>query len=977
MKELREKATNPKESRTESFKPNQSCSPGHPFRTAMNFSSFSARTSAETSAKAYPSSELKLGTVSNESPPCLSPASSFIKSSTKITLIIFIAIIFAASPKAFARLSSAQTYSSPTSSPAPKKKVALVQCLTIRPPTIDGRLDEPAWQLGDWYSDFVQFHPYEGKAPTEQTAFKILHDDSHLYIAIRCYDSKPETIERRLGRRDNTSGDYVMIFIDSLHDLRTSYCFAVNAAGVKADQILANDLFDRNKIDLSWDPVWQARAAIDDKGWTAEMKIPFSQLRFTTKGEQVWGLEVWRELFRNGEISLWQPIPRNAPGWASQFGELRGMIGLKPPRQVEIMPYAVGKLRYYLAEPGNPFQTGKAKNLLGGLDSKVGLSPNLTLNFTLNPDFGQVEADPSEINLTAYETYFEEKRPFFVEGQNITHFQITGGDGDFSYDKLFYSRRIGRAPQIYPQINGYCSVPPSTTILGAFKLSGKTRNGWSVGAMEAVTAREIASTFDSEAGLYGREMVEPLTNYFAFRLSKDYRQGATIVGTMFTTVNRDLGGTVKTWLHRSAYSAGFDLYHSWKNRRYYFSLKLVGSGVSGSEEAIARTQLSSTHYFNRPDADYLTFDPTRRSLYGHGGSVDFGRSGGSRLVFSTGVTWRSPGLELNDMGYLRYADIAMQYVWIGYRFFKPFSIFRSLNLNFNQWSGWNFGGERIFAGGNVNTWAQFKNYWSLSFGLNRHFSGLSQSALRGGPLLRVVPALNIWSYLQTDARKKIRGGLQGQWRRSDNGDSLSLNFGPQITYVPMPAFNLSLLPSWSIFRNELQYVRRFEYGTEKRYLVGRIDQKTVSMIVRLNLSLTPDLTVQFYGMPFISAGKYSRFKMITQPRVKKWGERYHLLGDDEISYDERVGAHQVDENRDGQVDYSFRNPDFNFLQFRSNLVLRWEYRPGCTLFLVWSQSRTDYGCSGLLDFGSDFSSLFSTKPDNVFLLKLSYNFYNF
>lgn len=854
------------------------------------------------------------------------------------------------------------------------KKVALAQRINPKPPAIDGKLDDPAWGHGDWYTDFVQFHPYEGQAPTEQTAFKVLYDDSHLYIAIRCYDSKPETIERRLSRRDSTSGDYVMVLIDSLHDLRTSYCFAVNAAGVKGDQILPNNSFDERTVDLSWDPIWEVKTAVDSQGWTAEMKIPFSQLRFSTASEQVWGLEVWRELFRKGEISLWQPIPKNAPGWTSQFGELRGMTGLKPPRQVEIMPYTVGRLRYYPAEPGNPFLTGREKNLLGGLDGKIGLTHDLTLNFTVNPDFGQVEADPSEINLTAYETYFEEKRPFFVEGQNIINYRITGGDGDFSYDNLFYSRRLGRAPQIYPNNTGFCSLPVSTTILSAFKLSGKTRSGWSVGAMEAITSREKASIYDPDSGNYGSTVAEPLTNYAAFRLSKDYRQGATVIGTMFTAVNRNLEGEAENLLHRAAYSGGFDLYHSWKERQYYFSMKLVGSGVFGSKGALQRTQTSSVHYFQRPDADYLNYDPERRSLYGHGGSIDFGRIGGSRLMFSTGVTWRSPGLELNDTGFLRYADVVMQYLWFGYRFYKPFSIFRNLSINLNEWMGWNFGGERIFAGGNINTWMQFKNFWSLSFGLNRQFPGLSQSALRGGPLLRVAPVMNIWSYIQTDGRKKLRLAVQGQWRQADNDDNFMISLGPQITYVPVPAFNLSLRPSYSFYRTELQYVGTVDFGSEKRYLVGKIEQKTLSMVVRLNLSLTPDLSLQFYGMPFISAGKYSRFKMITEPRAREWADRYHVFGDGEISYDGEAAAYRVDENGDGLADYSFGNPNFNFRQFRSNLVLRWEYRPGSTLFLVWSQGRTDYGYSGLLDFQNDLSSLFRSRPDNVFLIKFSYNF---
>lgn len=849
-------------------------------------------------------------------------------------------------------------------------------CQAVRinpqPPSVDGRLDEEAWQKTAWQSGFVQYEPYEGAEPTEDTSFKILYDDHDLYVGIRAHDSRAETIQKRLSRRDDISGDWVAVMIDSYHDHLTCFTFSVNAAGVRADELMSNDSVDERSTDASWDPLWEARVSVDRDGWTAEMKIPLAQLRFSEKSERGWGLQVVRRLFRNNETSLWQQVSKKAPGWVSQFGDLTGFEGIKARRQVEVAPYTVGRLRNYEKQAGNPFASGHEETLLGGLDGKVGLTHDLTINFTVNPDFGQVEADPSVINLTAYETWFEEKRPFFVEGKNIINFQITGGDGDFSYDNLFYSRRIGRAPQSRPESDGFVDVPGSTTILGAFKLSGKTRHGLSIGLMESLTSKETASVYD--AGAYSFETVEPLTNYFALRVQQDYNQGGTTVGGMLTAVNRRLDGTDLGFLHSEAYSGGFDVLHTWHNKDYYVSLKTLFSLVRGSEEALARTQQSSVHYFQRPDADHLEFDPGRTSLTGHGGSLDIGKQGGGSLFFSTGLTWRSPGLELNDIGYLRSGDRIMQYFWAGYRFFEPFAVFRSLGLNINQWTGWNFGGERIFAGGNVNAWAQLKNYWSANIGINRQFNGLSDGTLRGGPALRVPGGWNIWSSLQTDMRKKVRLSFQYSIYDRSNGDGTNQSLSFRLNMIPSQAFNFSLQPSYSWNWNEMQYVGTFETKAGTGWLAGRIDQKTVSLVLRLNLSLAPDLTLQFYGMPFISSGSYNRFKTIINPRAAVWAERYRLLEGGLISFEPETSSYVVDEDEDGAADFSFADPDFNFLQFRSNLVARWEFRPGCTVYLVWSQGRTNYLSFGDFDFDRDWSTLFNTRPDNVFLVKFSYTF---
>ncbi len=856
--------------------------------------------------------------------------------------------------------------------PEPAKKCYVTARLASAPPEIDGKLDDEAWSRVPWSDGFIQSEPYEGREPSEKTAFKIAYDDKNIYVGVRAYDSQPGKVERRMARRDQAGGDSIDVGFDSLFDHLTAFIFSVNAAGVKADQLVANDgQSSGNGDDMSWDPIWDVATSVDAEGWTAEMRIPLSQLKFAARDDQVWGLQVRRTLFRNNESSDWQFIPRNTSGLVHCFGELKGLSGLAAPHQVEILPYTVGSLQYDRAVPGNPFATGRERTLQGGVDGKVGITSDLTMNFTINPDFGQVEADPSVVNLTAFETFYEEKRPFFVEGRNILHYQLMGGDGDFSMDNLFYSRRIGRNPHLTPSADGYVDMPQATSILGAFKLTGKTRSGISIGVLESVTSRETASIFSG--GLTSQEPVEPLTNYFALRAQKDFNRGATIVGGMLTAVNRSRADDGLDFLHRAAYAGGIDLYHSWKDKNYYVSLKAVASRVEGTPAAILATQRSSARYFQRPDADYLELDPSRTSLSGTGGTLEFGKAGGGQLMYVAGFSWRSPGLELNDVGYLRSGDTSMQYFWAGYRIYEPFGPFRSVSLNLNQWMGWNFGGERIFAGGNVNGNVQFKNYWSAGGGYNIQGEQLAASSLRGGPSLRLPGGYSVWFNLQTDSRKKLRFFVFGNGFERRGGEASSWSWQPGLTIIPSPALQVSINPSYSTNRSILQYIGTVSMAGAPRYLFGTIDQKTLGLTLRLSYSLTPDLTIQYYGMPFLSAGRYGEFKRITDSRAKVFASRYRLFGET-ASYDAAAKRYSVDEDGDGAADYSFGNPDFNFRQFRSNLVLRWEYVPGSALFVVWSQGRTGYLTDGSFDFGRDFDGLFGVHPTNVFLIKFSYCF---
>lgn len=848
------------------------------------------------------------------------------------------------------------------------KRVYLAKYTNPHPPVIDGRLDDLVWKKVEWQGDFTQREPDDGAAPSQKTAFRVVFDKKNLYIGIRAYDTEPDKIVRRVTRRDRFDGDWVEINIDSYFDQRSGFSFTINAAGVKGDEYISND---GDNWDSNWDPVWFGQVAIDGQGWTAEIKIPFSQLRFANKDEHVWGLQVQRRVFRKEERSVWQYIPQNSGGWVSYFGELRGLKGISASRRVEILPYGVSDLRRFPKENGNPFATGGETNFSGGADAKLAVTSDLTLDVTINPDFGQVEADPSEVNLTAFETFFSEKRPFFIEGQNILDYKISSGDGSFGNDQLFYSRRIGRAPQAYPNLNSdeFAEVPDNTSIITAMKLTGKTRSGLSIGILDAVTQRESAHI--DLNGQRRNETVEPLSNYFVGRLQKDYNEGNTSIGGMFTALHRNLSEPQLKFLNRSAYSGGIDFRHQWDNKTYWLEAKTAFSNIRGDQEAIVRAQTASQRYYQRPDADYVTLDSSRTSLSGHGGLINFGRGGNHNLRMSVGALWRSPGLELNDLGFLRQADRIMQWTWVGYRWNKPFGIFRSLRLNFNQWAGWNFGREMIFKGGNINGGGQFKNYWFFWGGVNREGSNLSTSALRGGPALKSPGAWNNWYNLSTDSRKNVQLGFGGFNSWSDEGGSRTNNFRFSVRLRPKDAVQLRINPFYTFRKRDLQYLATQNFNGEDRFLFGRIAQKTLGITIRLDYSITSNLSIQYYGQPFISAGQYSQLKRITDSRANAYADRFQVFADDEVQFNADDGLFEFDEDGDGSTDYSIDNPDFNFRQFRSNLVVRWEYHPGSTLFLVWTQERNGFENDSHFSFSKDLGNLFRDDATNVFLVKVS------
>ncbi|MBC8319723.1 MAG: carbohydrate binding family 9 domain-containing protein [Bacteroidetes bacterium] len=834
-------------------------------------------------------------------------------------------------------------------------------------PVIDGVIDESVWDIASWSNDFTQREPYENQPPTQSTSFKILYDISNLYIAIRAFDSEPGKIEKRLTRRDGFEGDWVAVGIDSYNDKLTGFSFGVNAAGVKGDGIVTND----NDFDVTWDPVWYVKVSIDELGWVAEMKIPFNQLRFASEKEHTWGLEVIRWLFRKEEMSLWQMVPVDAGGWTSEWGELTGINNINPKREIEIIPYGMMKFETYEKEEGNPFITGSDWGFNAGVDGKIAITNDFTLNFTANPDFGQVEADPSEVNLSAFETFFEEKRPFFVEGSNIYDYPLTGGDGGFSRDNLFYSRRIGIRPHYELDLidSEYANIPEYTTILGAVKLSGKTKNGWSIGILESLTNEEKAII--DYNGDRRKEVIEPATNFFNTRIQKDLNNGNTQIGGMVTATNRFIYDSALNFLPTSAYTSGVDFRNFWKDKSYYLSAKASVSVINGSTDAITYLQESAQHYFQRPDASHLKVDTTLTTLSGTGGTIEGGKIGGGHWSMGGWTTWRSPGLELNDMGYMRQADFINQVGWVGYRIWEPVGIFRSINFNMAAWSGWDFSGTHIYSGGNFNINSQFKNYWRLGTGINREGIDINRHELRGGPALRTPGTLSSWFHISTDDRKKLGFSLSASNNLGDNNYRRSVNYSMEITYQPTDFLQLSLEPSYHWSYNEIIYVETIDYKNVNRYIVSGIDQEFVSMDIRVNIGITPDLSIQYWGQPFLFSGDYFDFRKVINPMADNFEDQFHTFTPGEINYDKVKDIYTIHEGVDL---YAFADPDFSFFEFRSNLVVRWEYIPGSSAYLVWSQGRTGDHPDGAFSLSENIDRLSSLVPHNVFLLKLSYRF---
>jgi hypothetical protein len=834
---------------------------------------------------------------------------------------------------------------------------------TLEAPRIDGIIDDASWDVVEWTTDYVEFEPDNGTSPTEQTKMKIVYDAKNLYVAFRCYQKDPATIERRMGRRDDFPGDWVEVNIDSYGDDRTGFSFTISASGVKGDEFISNN----GNFDDSWNPIWYTKTNIDSEGWTAELKIPLSQLRFSAAEEQIWGLQSTRRYFNNEERSTWQPLPASPPGWVSEFGELRGIKGLTPQKQLEIQPYLVSQLDTYEAEEGNPFLDGNDTKITGGLDAKIGITNDLTVDLTINPDFGQVDADPGAVSLDGFEIFFQERRPFFVENKSVFDYGLGSGA-----DNLFFSRRIGRSPQgsAFGPNTAFVDQPNNTTILGAAKFSGKTNNGWTIGLLESITSKEFADVINTD-GSEEEVLVEPLTNYLVGRVQKDFNDRNSYIGGVFTATHRNLDPNV-SFLHSQAYSGGLDFQHNWKERTFYLNGKATFSHVRGSEEAILQTQTTLTHLFQREGADHVEVDPTRTSLTGTGGNFEIGKGGGGDWRYYFGGNWKSPEYELNDIGFLRQADDIRQYMGGRRLWNKPTSWFRQANVRGNISTAFDFEGNYNRIQYEVGGYVNWKNNWWSEIGGAHKPRIYVNTFLRGGPRWRYNEE-NFWFFFSgTDQRKKLsfRAGHVNSKATQNNFAFYNYEIGAR--YQPFNSLSLSLDFNYEENPSKTQYVSQRDYSGVTRYILGEIDNETISTTLRVNYNINPNLTIQYYGQPFIFRAKYSNFNYVNNPIAEDLNERITLYNQDQISFDGEI--YSVDENTDGTEDYSFGDPDFAFVQYRSNLVVRWEYIPGSEIFFVWSQ-----GINGLGDPDNDFSSIvdnqiFGQRPQNTFLIKATYRF---
>jgi len=870
-------------------------------------------------------------------------------------------VLALASPEGAAQQQSAQVR---VSDPAP---VATAVRAAPAAPVVDGRLDDPAWQAAPPITQFTQLNPLEGQPGTERTEARVVYTDHALYVAIRAYDSHPDEIVAQLTRRDEDSpSDWLAVGIDSYHDRRTAFVFAVNPAGVKRDMFL----YDDNNEDDSWDAVWDAATSRDAEGWTAEFRIPFSQLRFPPQPHLTFGFNLYRKIARLNEEQFWRLPPKNQAGMVSRFGDLVGLEQVAPPRRVEALPYLAASGTFEPGEAGNPFRPGHTEQGRMGADLKLGLTSNLTLSATINPDFGQVEADPAVVNLTAFETFFPEKRPFFNEGLDVFRFPISLGDGDEANEQLFYTRRIGRAPQgsADPR-GGYAEEVTQTTILGAAKLSGKTPSGWTVGLLSALTAEERASVVDA-LGTRSSDPVEPRTLYTVGRLARDFRRGLTQISAFATAVDRWLPANLADELRRAAYAGGIKWNHRFRHDTFSLSGWLAGSAVQGSAAAIAATQRSSARYFQRPDNDYVTYDSTRTSLEGLAAQVVLMKHAGGNWRYGAGVDTRSPGFEVNDAGYQRDADRTIQFTWLNRRWLQPGRVFRQANLNFNQWTAWSYGWDRLNVGGNVNANYTLLNYWGGYLGIERHFGGLSLTALRGGPALREPGGLNGWGGFWSDERKPWRLGFHAGFSRASEGAGWAYNLGPRLSWRAASNVDLRLGPSFSRRLDRSQYLSTQDALGSRHYLFGELHQSVVDLTLRSNVTFSPNLSLEVYAQPFIASGDYTAFKQVADPRGAHFADRFDVFGPDRLRMQD--GELEVDLDRNGTADIHLDNPDFTYVSFRSNVVLRWEYLSGSTLFVVWQHGRSDSTQDGQFRLGNGLSELFRAGARNTLLVKLNY-----
>jgi hypothetical protein len=759
-------------------------------------------------------------------------------------------------------------------------------------PKIDGLLNDAAWQRAPTVGGFIVHEPEDGKTPSESTTVQVAYDDQALYVAMQMHDSQPEKIVSRLTRRDrDQQADAAFVAIDSYHDHQTAYMFLVYASGTQQDIHYFNEIW----TDVSWDAVWESATKTNEDGWTAEFKIPFDCLRFASQEKPVWGILAGRFVARNQQDSRWPYVPLSSSGFVSGFAHLGGLENLRPPNELEVLPYAVSYQETEARHPGNP----DGRDLYGnaGLDLKYGITPNITLNGTFNPDFGQVEADETVLNLSAFETFYPEKRPFFLEGSDIfaTWFQ------------LFYSRRIGKAPSgRIPDAAYFTDRPAATNILGATKVTGKTKRGTAIGILEAVTQREQAKYVDRE-GARHEAVVEPGANYFVGRLKQDVLRNSC-VGIMATAANQEKLDP--------AYTGGVD-----------WILRFHGGDYATNGQVIGSSTGPGTH--------------------GWGGYAQLAKEGGKNFRARVDLQYTDRKLDLNRIGFLTRNSLKEISSWCQYRTNTRWWIVqRSWNEIYADLTE-NLDGLRQNYGCNLDTNIQLTNFWSLYAGGWVDFGTTDFDwETRGGPSVP-IPLGQSWHFgFSTDGRKSWQ--LSPFAGGGDTWDGQFNNYGVSVSLKPRSNVELSLEPNFRTERHISRWLKAIEdHEGNRQDIFGEQYNRRFDMTARGTLTFTKDLSLQVYAQPFIAAVDYRNFKRLVPP------DAYEYV--DASVYDEAV-----------------ERPDFNWKSFNSNVVLRWEYRPGSTLYLVWTQAREAYDNVGTFKFDHDMNGLFDTVAGNTFLVKANY-----
>lgn len=814
-------------------------------------------------------------------------------------------------------------------------------------PDLDGNDSDAVWQTAPRYSAFRQFEPKVDVDPSFKTEFRAAYDDRNLYVFVRMFDPHPDSIMRALSRRDQRGpSDQIKLLIDSYNDRRSGYEFAVNPDGVKRDFTMSND----GNEDGSWNGIWDVATKIDAEGWTAEFRIPLSQLRYTGATRE-FGFGVWRDIERYRERTAWPLYHPQKPGLSSQLGRLEGLQGLSTARRMEATPYAVTK-NVQKTLPTSPYN--REQEVSVGGDLKIGITPNITLDATVNPDFGQVEADPSVVNLTAFETFFSERRPFFVEGSNQYRFALNCYivvDCNTN-EGLFYSRRIGRSPALRNDY-GDATTPTSTAIAAATKLTGRTKSGLSFGVLDALTP-EVGGT-PASPGLEVRT-VEPMTNFAVVSAQQDLRGGDAGISLIGTAVNRMLDGWTESFMHRDAYAGGATFRNRFGKRNYELAGQLAMSHVTGTSDAILRTQQNSVHYYQQP-GDELTVDNAKTSLSGYAAQLKVGKYSGGITRFESSVVRQSPGFDVNDLGFLRRADITDWSTWAALSWREATTWYRWAQVNGNHWETWNTSGTRLQNAFNFNGHLGLPINWDVHLGgtFDRLTESYCDRCTRGGPALRGSRGFYPWGGFNSDSRKRVSGGLWFNAQFYDEGKSQGLGFDPYLNFRLSSQFQLNVGFGGSTNRNNTQWYDNFVDGSGvTHHTFAHLDQRTRYASVRVNYTATKDLTLEMYAQPFVATGVYTDLRELSaNPGAEQYDDRFQPY----------TGL---------TLDSS--NDNFKVTELITNSVVRWEYRPGSTLFVVWQHGREGPGPNQSFrqSWHRDYRELFDLHPQNTFLVKIAY-----